>query len=191
MKSLTGRYKIASDKKMTFLERIYLPAVLNGMGITFGHLFRRKTTINYPEEKREFSGIYRGKHVLKRDDAGRERCTACGLCAVACPAEAITMVAAERKPGEEHLYREEKYAEVYEIDMLRCIFCGLCEEACPKEAIFLTRELVASEYERDVFVYGKDKLVEPADPDKRIDISARLTPEVILFKKDLTRKHNR
>ena len=60
------------------------------------------------------------------------------LCAVACPAEAITMEAAERKPGEEHLYREEKYAAKYEINMLRCIFCGLCEEACPKDAIYLS-----------------------------------------------------
>ena len=82
------------------MERIYIPAILGGMRITFGHLFRKKTTVQYPEVNREFSDIYRGKHVLKRDDEGRERCTACGLCAVACPAEAITMVAAERKPGE-------------------------------------------------------------------------------------------
>jgi len=64
------------------------------------------------------------------------------LCAVACPAEAITMTAAERNKGEEHLYREEKYASVYEINMLRCIFCGLCEEACPKKPIFLTDRMV-------------------------------------------------
>lgn len=176
---------------MSFLERIYLPAILNGMRITFGHLFRKKTTVQYPEVKREFSDIYRGQHVLKRDDEGRERCTACGLCAVACPAEAITMVAAERKPGEEHLYREEKYAAVYEINMLRCIFCGDCEEACPKEAIFLTKTIVPSEYKRDLFVYGKDILVEPADPAKRIDVSKRQTPQVLEFKKDKTKKHNR
>ena len=145
---------------MNFLELIYLPAVFNGMWITLRHIFRRKSTVRYPEVKREFSEIYRGKHVLKRDDEGRERCTACGLCAVACPAEAITMVAAERKPGEEHLYREEKYAAVYEINMLRCIFCGLCEEACPKEAIFLTKQIVPADYERDTFIYGKDILLE-------------------------------
>jgi NADH-quinone oxidoreductase subunit I len=176
---------------MSFLERIYLPAIMNGMRITFSHLFRKKTTVRYPEVKREFSEIYRGRHVLKRDDEGRERCTACGLCAVACPAEAITMVAEERKPGEENLYREEKYATVYEIDMLRCIFCGMCEEACPKEAIFLTKQLVPSEYQRDLLIYGKDLLLESSDPDKRIDISKRLTPEVLEFKKDNRQKHNK
>jgi NADH-quinone oxidoreductase subunit I len=190
MEKLTNRSKTVSDKRMTFLERIYLPAILRGMEITFSHMFRRKTTVRYPEVKREFSEIYRGRHVLKRDDKGRERCTACGLCAVACPAEAITMIAEERKPGEEHLYREEKYASVYEIDMLRCIFCGMCEEACPKKAIFLTKELVPSEYQRDLLIYGKDILLEPADPAKRVDISKRETPAVIEFKKDNKKKHN-
>jgi NADH-quinone oxidoreductase subunit I len=191
MKPLTKRSKSVSNKKMTLAERLYIPGIISGMAITLKHFFRKKTTIKYPEVKRDFSDIYRGKHVLKRDDEGRERCTACGLCAVACPAEAISMIAAERKPGEENLYREEKYAKIYEINMLRCIFCGLCEEACPKEAIFLTKELVQSGYERDVFIYGKDLLLEPSDPDKRVDITARLTPEVINFKKDKKQRHNR
>jgi NADH-quinone oxidoreductase subunit I len=191
MERLTNRSKVVSDKKMTFLERIYLPAIFNGMMIVVGHLFRKKTTINYPEVKREFSEVYRGKHVLKRDDEGRERCTACGLCALSCPAEAITMVAAERKKGEEHLYREEKYAAIFEINMLRCIFCGDCEEACPKEAIFLTDQLVESEYERKDFIYGKDILVEPVDEDKRIDISKRQTDAVLEFKKNKKYQHNK
>lgn len=153
------------------MEKIYLPAILGGMWITFKHLFRKNNTLSYPEETREFAPVYRGQHVLKRDDQGRENCTACGLCAVACPAEAITMVAEERKKGEEHLYREEKYASTYEINMLRCIFCGLCEEACPKEAIFLTDRIVPSNFERGEFVYGKDRLVESIDD--RIDITKR------------------
>jgi len=190
MQLISNRSKVVSNKKMSFWEKIYLPAVLNGMRITFSHLFRKKVTIRYPETKREFAEIYRGQHVLKRDDEGRERCTACGLCAVACPAEAITMVAEERKPGEKTLYREEKYASVYEINMLRCIFCGLCEEACPKEAIFLTKRIVPSDFERDGFIYGKDKLLEPLDPLKRIDVSKRETKEVLEFKKDKSKKHN-
>jgi NADH-quinone oxidoreductase subunit I len=81
------------------------------------------------------------------------------------------MVAAEREKGEEHLYREEKYAATYEINMLRCIFCGLCEEACPKQAIFLTDRIVDAEFGREDFIYGKDKLVETVDA--RIDITKR------------------
>src|SRR5690349_1451145 len=189
MEALTKRSKVVSDKRMTFAERIYLPAVLSGITITIKHLFRKKATISYPEVKREFSQVYRGQHVLKRDDKGAERCTACGLCAVACPAEAITMNAAERKKGEEGLYREEKYAATYEINMLRCIFCGLCEEACPKEAIFLTDRMVKTDYERDSFVYGKDKLVEKVD--ERIDVSVRQTPEVSEFKKNKVLSHNK
>ena len=157
--------------------------------ITFKHMFKKSATIKYPEEKREFSPIYRGQHVLKRDDNGAERCTACGLCAVSCPAEAITMQAAERKEGEEKLYREEKYAANYEINILRCIFCGLCEEACPKEAIFLTDRIVPTEFERNDFVFGKDKLVEKMDD--RIDVTKRQTQDVLDFKQNKQYSHNK
>jgi NADH-quinone oxidoreductase subunit I len=187
---LTNRSKQVSNKEMTLAERIYLPAIAKGMAITVSHMFKKTPTVKYPEQKREFAPVYRGWHVLKRDDAGAERCTACGLCAVACPAEAITMVAAERKKGEENLYREEKYASTYEINMLRCIFCGLCEEACPKEAIFLTDRLVDVFDNRNSFIYGKNMLTEGVEPSKRIDVSVRQTPEVLKFKQDKWHSHN-
>ncbi len=187
---LTNRSKVVVKKEMTLAERLYIPAIFSGMIITFKHLFRKKVTIQYPEQTREVSKIWRGQHVLKRDEIGAERCTACGLCAVACPAEAITMVAAERKPGEEHLYREEKYAATYEINMLRCIFCGDCEEACPKEAIFLTDRKVDSLYTRSELVYGKDILVEAIEKDKRVDVTVRETPEVAEFKAQKGFGHN-
>ena len=163
--SLSGKKKQVSNKEMTFLEKLYLVTIVKGLLITIKHFFRKKATIHYPEQVRAFSPVYRGQHMLKRDEQGRENCTACGLCALSCPAEAITMKAAERKKGEEHLYREEKYAEIYEINMLRCIFCGLCEEACPKDAIYLTisKELVPAQYDREDFIFGKDKLVMPLE----------------------------
>ena len=158
---LTNRSKLVSNKEMTLAERIYLPAIAKGMAITLKHAFQKPATIRYPEQKREFAPVYRGWHVLKRDEAGAERCTACGLCAVACPAEAITMVAAERAKGEEHLYREERYAANYEINMLRCIFCGLCEEACPKDAIYLSETITPSDFARKNFIYKKQDLLIP------------------------------
>jgi NADH-quinone oxidoreductase subunit I len=163
MQSLTSRAKPVERKPMTVVERLYLWNIMKGMLITFRHIFKRKATINYPEQKRPFSPVFRGLHILNRDEEGRERCTACGLCAVACPAEATTMEAAERKTGEEHLYREEKYAAKYEINMLRCIFCGLCEEACPKDAIYLSETFAPSNYQRKGLIYGKPDLLIP-DP---------------------------
>src|SRR3981081_1292829 len=161
MQPLTNRIKTVERKAMSWWDRLYIPAIAKGMSITFGHMFKKKPTVNYPEKTRPFSPVFRGLHVLNRDEQGRENCTACGLCAVACPAEAITMEAAERKPGEENLYREEKYAAKYEINMLRCIFCGLCEEACPKDAIYLSETFAPSNYQRKGLIYGKQDLLIP------------------------------
>jgi NADH-quinone oxidoreductase subunit I len=161
MQALTNKAQLVSRKPLNFMEKLYLPAILKGMAITFSHIFKRNPTVKYPEQKRPFSPVFRGLQILNRDEEGRENCTACGLCAVACPAEAITMEAAERQEGEEHLYKEEKYAAKYEINMLRCIFCGLCEEACPKDAIYLSETFTPADYQRKQFIYKKDELLIP------------------------------
>lgn len=122
------------------VSKWYLPGILSGMGLTFrkmlvnlaGYAGGKKVipTLNYPEEKYEYSPRFKGNHVLTVKKDGSLRCTACMLCATNCPAECISIVAAEHSDPS-----VEKYPISYEIDILRCVFCGFCEEACPVDAV--------------------------------------------------------
>lgn len=133
-------------------------ALLKSLWTTFKHIFRKRVTVSYPEEKLPLAPRYRGRHLLVVDEDGMERCVGCELCAVACPADAIYIEPAENTP-EERRSHGERYAKVYKIHMLRCIFCGYCEEACPEDAIFMGKEYEFSSYDRRDFIYGKDKLM--------------------------------
>jgi len=147
--------------KLRFMERIYLPAIIKGMWITLKHfLFTRAVTVQYPEERKPVAERFRGRHVLKRDEEGKERCTACYCCAYICPANCIKIVAAEVTPEIQHNHPEDKYAQVFEIDLLRCIFCGFCQEVCPKAAIFLESEYELAADSRDKFILTKEKMLD-------------------------------
>ena len=170
-------------RRLGFWEKLYLPEIARGLGLTLKQMFQPKFTRMYPEERFEPVASYRGRPVLVQEESG-ERCVACGLCSRVCPAIAIEVQAAETTR------EKERYPELFEINMLRCIFCGLCEEACPKEAVFLTDRIVPTEFERGEFVYGKEKLVEPVEKDKRVDVTKRQTNAVLDFKKHPEFAHN-
>ncbi len=135
-------------------------AIAQGMGVTFKAMLSPKTTVQYPEQKPPVKERFRGRHVLQRHDNGLERCIGCALCAAACPAQAIYVEAAENVP-EARYSPGERYAKVYEINMIRCIFCGFCEEACPVEAVVLKHQYELSGYDRRSFIYTKDMLLLP------------------------------
>ena len=147
-------------REMSLWERLYLPAIFRGLRVTMKHFFMRGWTVQYPDEMPEVSSRFRGLHRLKRDEEERERCTACFLCAYVCPADAIHIEASLATGEERNLYAEEKYAAVYQINMLRCIYCGLCEEACPEEAIFMSKTYVVTGLSRELMIFDKAKLYE-------------------------------
>src|SRR6266542_5520868 len=138
---------------------LMIRALAVGFATTLRHMFKNKVTVNYPHEKVPMFPKYRGKQVLMRDENGLEKCVACGLCAVACPADAIYLEAAENDGS---VMAGPRYASVYQIHKTRCIFCGYCEEACPVSAIFMGKDYELAVYSKDDFLWDKADLLVPA-----------------------------
>lgn len=150
---------IVKRRKLTLSERLYLPALLAGLRVTLRHFFRRKVTMQYPEERWVVPEGYRGAPYLVRDQAGNTKCVSCQLCEFVCPPRAIRIVppgpdgAPADRPNAEKIPRE------FEIDMLRCIFCGFCQEVCPEEAIFLQQDYSLTGLARGEMVFDQEKLL--------------------------------
>jgi NADH-quinone oxidoreductase subunit I len=158
--------KVKRAEKLTFLERLYVPMIVQGLAVTAAHFFKnlggyirgKPTTfvVQYPEERVDYADAFRGMPVLVQLENGQPRCVACGLCEFACPTDCITIV-----PGELHGAGIERYPEAFQIDMSRCMFCGLCEEACPEEAIVMSREVEIATFDRDAMIFDKEQLIVP------------------------------
>jgi NADH-quinone oxidoreductase subunit I len=143
----------------------YLRASMKGMGLAFKHLFRKKVTMQYPEETTEdewkISSRWRGTHRMLTDERGRPKCVACGLCPQICPANCIKLVPGEDEEGN-------RIPLVYEIDEFRCIFCGYCQEVCPEEAIHVGVHYENAEYQRERFVYDLERLCGQTHPESSL-----------------------
>jgi len=146
---------IVVERKLGFIDRLYLPAIFRGMWVTFKHIFRRKVTLQYPEQRWKFPEGFRGVPALVKDQNDRTKCVACFLCQFVCPPKAITITAGEM-PGN----KIEKYPREFDINMLRCIYCGMCEEVCPEQAIFLSGTYEVAGSRRTDLIFHKDKLLE-------------------------------
>jgi NADH-quinone oxidoreductase subunit I len=140
------------DLFRTFL----LTELVKGLALTGRHLFARKITVQFPEEKTPASPRFRGLHALRRYPNGEERCIGCKLCEAVCPALAITIETAERGDGTRRTTR-------YDIDLTKCIFCGFCEESCPVDSIVETHILEYHGEKRGDLYYTKPMLLAIGD----------------------------
>ena len=149
-----------------WLDKLYIPALLKGLLVTFKHFLRPwdHSTIEYPEEQWKPHPHYRGAHRLNKDENGRIKCVACEMCATACPAHCISIV-----PEAAAWEDRERVPKKFEINMLRCIYCGFCEEACPKDAIELTEVYDFADYTRRSLVWDKERLLQMYDVTKDND----------------------
>ena len=139
-----------------FLRTFFLVELLGGLRLTGGYFFRKKFTVQYPEEKTPQSPRFRGLHALRRYPNGEERCIACKLCEAVCPALAITIESQPREDGTRRTTR-------YDIDLTKCIFCGFCEESCPVDSIVETRIFEYHGEERGDLLMTKEKLLAIGD----------------------------
>lgn len=138
------------------LKVLFLLEVFRGMFFAFKNIFDAKATLNYPFEKGPLSSRFRGEHVLRRYRTGEERCIACKLCEVTCPAIAITIDSTVKENGSRQTTR-------YDIDMTKCIYCGYCQEACPVDAIVEGPNFEYSSFTHDELLYDKNKLLSNGD----------------------------
>jgi NADH-quinone oxidoreductase subunit I len=139
-----------------YFRSLLLWELIKGLHLTGKYLFRRKFTVQYPEEKTPQSPRFRGLHALRRYPNGEERCIACKLCEAVCPAVAITIESEQRADGTRRTTR-------YDIDLTKCIFCGFCEESCPVDSIVETRIFEYHGEQRGDLIMTKEKLLAVGD----------------------------
>jgi NADH-quinone oxidoreductase subunit I len=145
-------------KAREVLKKVFFVEILEGLALTFRHLFAKSVTVQYPKEKRILPPNSRGIMSLLRYADGTERCVGCGLCEIACPSNVIKVVSAEQ---EGHPLK--RYAKEYTFDVTRCVFCGFCVEACPVDALAMTPVYEYAVYDKRDLFFDKEKLLEMGD----------------------------
>jgi len=155
---------IVKREKLSFWERLYLPALLGGLKVTTRHFVNtffkgEAVTLEYPEQKWNVPPGYRGAPYLVRDQEGKTKCVSCQLCEFVCPPKAIRIIPPGPDGPPADRPNAEKMPREFEINMIRCIFCGFCQEVCPEEAIFLLKDYSLTGLSRAEMIYNKEQLL--------------------------------
>ena len=137
-----------------FFYKIFFIDLLKGLSVTLREMFTHAVTEQYPKERSYIYECFRGEPRMMVDEDGKTLCIACGLCAIGCPEQCIT-VKRERDPE-----TKKNVLTEYIFDMRRCLFCGFCEEVCPTNCIQLTTDYEMAQYDLQEFVLDLPHLEE-------------------------------
>ena len=146
------------------LPLMFGSGMARGMMTTLGHLFSKKYTIQYPEERAPLPVGFRGLPRLVYDETPDHlRCVACSICANACPVEVIHI---DTHRGEDR----KLVLDRFDIEAGGCVYCGLCVEACPFEALTMMHSFEMAAYNREQLFWTKEMLALKATPESLADM---------------------
>lgn len=146
-------------QKITYFGRIFwsLKSLLTGMKVTLKEFFTPKITEQYPENRKtlKISERHRARLIMFHDDAGNNKCIACGLCQNACPNGSIKITTEnilDKDTG-----KNKKKLITYEYDLGCCMFCQLCVNTCPKDAIGFINDFENAVFDRNKLIQKLNK----------------------------------
>ena len=134
-----------------------IKSLLTGMRVTWGELWTKKITEQYPENRATLviPDRFRGELTMPHDENNEHACTACGICQMNCPNGTIQVISRsiETEDG-----KKKKVLDKYIYDLGLCTFCNLCVITCPSDAIKF-----ANTFENSLFT--RSKLIEQLNRD--------------------------
>ena len=121
-------------------------SLIVGMRITAREAAKPIITVQYPHDTLPMPARFRGHIQLVLDpETGRPRCTACTLCAKACPSGCIELDGIKREGD------KKKSVSKYMLDFSKCSLCGSCVEVCPSDAIDFSKQYNVVSFNRSTF----------------------------------------
>ena len=116
--------------------------LLTGMSVTWKHLWGKKETFCYPEEKLPMTDNFRGGNLAM----DWRICIGCSMCANACPNKALDLTIVQDAKKKRHM-------KSYIHKSGRCLYCNLCVEVCPVKTLVWDKDYAISTWSKETMTH--------------------------------------
>ena len=116
--------------------------LLTGMSVTWKHLWGKKETFCYPEEKLPMTDNFRGGNLAM----DWRVCIGCSMCANACPNKALDLTIVQDAKKKRHM-------KSYIHKSGRCLYCNLCVEVCPVKTLVWDKDYAISTWSKETMTH--------------------------------------